>query len=268
VPGVSFNSIGASEGLDNISIRGISSTSGSATVGIYLDDVSITVKNFFDGSSQPKLFDIDRIEVLRGPQGTLYGASSMGGTIRFVTKQPDLDNYSGEFQTDLSGTVHGGVNYKEGRGRQRTDRAGQGGDPHQSGLQHRQRLYRPLCQYRRPGRSAGASGVNKERALMLRTTGKLLLSDDTTVTPGLFFQRDKADDNAAFYPALGLWKQDKQVDEYGRDTMFLPSLTVTHDLGFADLTSVTAISGAISPVRRTAPITTARCSPRPSWIRC
>ena len=69
VPGVSFNSIGASEGLDNISIRGISSTSGSATVGIYLDDVSITVKNFFDGSSQPKLFDIDRIEVLRGPSG-------------------------------------------------------------------------------------------------------------------------------------------------------------------------------------------------------
>src|SRR5262249_29549229 len=61
VPGVSFNSVGASEGLDNITIRGISSTSGSATVGIYLDDVSMTVKNFFDGSSQPKLFDIDRI---------------------------------------------------------------------------------------------------------------------------------------------------------------------------------------------------------------
>jgi outer membrane receptor protein involved in Fe transport len=238
VPGVSFNSIGASEGLDNISIRGISSTSGSATVGIYLDDVSITVKNFFDGSSQPKLFDIDRIEVLRGPQGTLYGASSMGGTIRFVTKQPDLENYSGEFQTDLSGTVHGGVNYNEaamlnvpiveGKAAIRTSLA----YSTDSGY---------IDHYARIDGNPGpfiASGVNQERAIMLRTTGKLLVSDDTTITPGLFFQRDKADDNAAFYPAQGLWKQDKQVDEYGRDTMFLPSLTVNHDLGFADFTSV------------------------------
>jgi outer membrane receptor protein involved in Fe transport len=235
VPGVSFNSIGASEGLDNISIRGISSTSGSATVGIYLDDVSITVKNFFDGSSQPKLFDIDRIEVLRGPQGTLYGASSMGGTIRFVTKQPDLDHFSGELSTDLSGTVHGGLNYNEGAvlnvpivPGKAAIRASLGYSLDSGYIDH----------YTQSGELA-QSGVNDERALMFRLTGKLLLSDDTTVTPGLFFQRDKADDNAAFYPALGLWKQDKQVDEYGRDTMFLPSLTVTHDLGFADLTSVT-----------------------------
>jgi iron complex outermembrane recepter protein len=239
VPGVSFNSLGASEGLDNISIRGISSTSGSATVGIYLDDVSITVKNFFDGSSEPKLFDIDRIEVLRGPQGTLYGASSMGGTIRFVTKQPDLENYSGEFQTDLSGTVHGGVNYKEaavlnvpiveGVAAIRTSLAYSGDSGYVDNYAKIDGNPGPLV----------SSGVNQENALMLRTTGKLLLSDDTTITPGVFFQRDKADDNAAFYPALGLWKQDKQVDEYGRDTLFLPSLTVDHDLGFADLTSVT-----------------------------
>jgi outer membrane receptor protein involved in Fe transport len=238
VPGVSFNSIGASEGLDNITIRGISSTSGSATVGIYLDDVSMTVKNFFDGSSQPKLFDIDRIEVLRGPQGTLYGASSMGGTIRFVTKQPDVQNYSGEFQSDLSGTKHGGVNYNEAAvvnvpivpdvAAIRTSLS----YSVDSGY---------IDHYAKIDGEPGAllqSGVNQEAALMLRTTGKLLIGDDTTITPGIFFQRDKADDNAAFYPSLGLWKQDKQVDEYGRDTMFLPSLSVTHDFGFADFTSV------------------------------
>jgi iron complex outermembrane receptor protein len=239
VPGVSFNSIGASEGLDNITIRGISSTSGSATVGIYLDDVSITVKNFFDGSSQPKLFDIDRIEVLRGPQGTLYGASSMGGTIRFVTKQPDLENFNGEFQSDLSGTVHGGVNYSE---------AGVVNVPIVPGVAAiRTSLSYSvdsgyIDHYAKIDGEPGPllqSGVNQEAALMLRTTGKLLLGDDTTITPGVFFQRDKADDNAAFYPSLGLWKQDKQVDEYGRDTMFLPSLSVTHDFGFADFTSVT-----------------------------
>jgi outer membrane receptor protein involved in Fe transport len=235
VPGVSFNSLGASEGLDNISIRGISSTSGSATVGIYLDDVSITVKNFFDGSSQPKLFDIDRIEVLRGPQGTLYGASAMGGTIRFITKTPDLDSYSGLLSTDLSGTVHGGVNYNEGAVVNvpiapgiAAIRASLGYSLDSGYIDH----------YTQSG-ELDKTGINDERALMFRTTGKLLAGDDTTITPGVFFQRDKADDNGAFYPALGLWKTDKQVVEYGRDEMFLPSLTVTHDLGFADVTSVT-----------------------------
>ena len=238
VPGVSFNSIGASEGLDNITIRGISSTSGSATVGIYLDDVSMTVKNFFDGSSQPKLFDVDRIEVLRGPQGTLYGASSMGGTIKFVTKQPDLENFNGVFQSDLSGTVHGGLNYSEAAALNvpivpgiAAIRTSISYSVDSGYIDHYARIEGqpgPLVQ----------SGVNQEAALMLRTTGKLLLGDDTTITPGVFFQRDKADDNGAFYPALGLWKQDKAVDEYGRDTMFLPSLTVTHDFGFADFTSV------------------------------
>ena len=247
IPGVSFNSLAGSEGLDNISIRGISSTSGSATVGIYLDDVSITVKNFFDGSSQPKLFDIDRIEVLRGPQGSLYGASAMGGTIRFITKQPNLDGYSAELDSDLSGTVHGGVNYNEGAVVNvpivpgiAAIRTSFGYSLDSGYIDH----------YSQSG-VLDQSGVNNERALVFRTTGKLLIGDDTTITPGIFYQRDKADDNAAFYPngnstsnasgffpGLGLWKQDKQVVEYGRDEMFLPSLTATHDLGFADLTSV------------------------------
>ena len=72
VPGVNFNSLAGTEGTTNIEIRGVSSTSGSATVGLYIDDISITTKNFFyDGAAQPKLFDLDRLEVLRGPQGTL-----------------------------------------------------------------------------------------------------------------------------------------------------------------------------------------------------
>jgi outer membrane receptor protein involved in Fe transport len=181
------------------------------------------------------LFDIDRIEVLRGPQGTLYGASAMGGTIRFVTKQPDLDSYSGEFDTDLSGTENGGLNYTEGavinapivEGKAAI-RASLGYSLDGGYIDH----------YSQEGRLEN-QGVNDERALMFRMTGKLVVDDDTTITPGVFFQRDKADDNAAFYPALGIWKQDKQVIEYGRDTMFLPSLSITHDLGFADLTSVT-----------------------------
>jgi len=113
VPGISFQA-GPGPGLDNIEIRGVSSTSGSATVGIYIDEVSVTVSNSqYDGAVQPKLFDLDRIEVLRGPQGTLYGASSMGGTIRFITKQPDLHSFSASVSTDLSETHHGGFNNDE-----------------------------------------------------------------------------------------------------------------------------------------------------------
>ena len=44
---------------------------------------------YSQGSAEPKFFDLDHIEVLRGPQGTLYGASSMGGTIKFISNQPN-----------------------------------------------------------------------------------------------------------------------------------------------------------------------------------
>ena len=95
VPNVSFTAAtgngGAGPGTSNIEIRGISSGAGAATVGIYLGDVSLTVGNVYTmGAVEPKFFDIDRVEVLRGPQATLYGASSMGGTIKFVPNEPDL----------------------------------------------------------------------------------------------------------------------------------------------------------------------------------
>ena len=94
-------------------MRGISSSAGSATVGLYLDDVPITVTNLYNGAVEPRLFDLDRVEVLRGPQGTLYGASSMGGAIRFISNQPDLNTFGGSVNSQVSGTRHGGVNYDE-----------------------------------------------------------------------------------------------------------------------------------------------------------
>ena len=95
VPNLSFSS-GGGPGQNNIEIRGVSSQAGSATTGIYLDDVPINVLNIYTtGATEPRFFDIDRVEVLRGPQGTIYGASSMGGTIHFVSNQPDLHKFSG-----------------------------------------------------------------------------------------------------------------------------------------------------------------------------
>jgi outer membrane receptor protein involved in Fe transport len=239
VPGLSFGA-GGSEGLTNIEIRGVSSTSGSATVGLYLDDVSITTKNFYDGAAQPKLFDIDRIEVLRGPQGTLYGASSLGGTIRFVTPQPDMTQYFGSLSQDVSGTYRGGLNY--------IDKAIANIPlvPDKLALRASVGYSRDsgwINQY--PALDANSSGsplrngVNHEEAFSTHETLKWIVNDDLVVTPSLFYQKDSTGDNSAFYPSSGLYNQDKEVVEYGHDQLFVPSITAVDNLGFADLTSVT-----------------------------
>ena len=88
IPGVTLNSAGP--GQSSYSIRGIASVGGNApTTGIYIDETPI-LPSGGDGATasiDPDLFDLARVEVLRGPQGTLYGASSMGGTVRFITNQ-------------------------------------------------------------------------------------------------------------------------------------------------------------------------------------
>jgi iron complex outermembrane receptor protein len=79
-PGVNIDNTGT----NNIAIRGIASSGGSGTTGIYIDDTPIQIRAlaFNPDDALPKAFDLDRIEVLRGPQGTLFGAGSEGGTVR------------------------------------------------------------------------------------------------------------------------------------------------------------------------------------------
>jgi outer membrane receptor protein involved in Fe transport len=87
-------------------IRGINSA-GAGTVGVYLDEVIITGENSQDGSGQAadiKLFDIDRVEVLKGPQGTTFGSSALSGTIRYITTKPKLDEVGGYMQSALRAT--------------------------------------------------------------------------------------------------------------------------------------------------------------------
>jgi iron complex outermembrane recepter protein len=114
VPGLSFQTLGA--GFTDITLRGV--TTGfdvSPTVGIYVDDVPYGSATAFAQGAQVALdvglFDLERIEVLRGPQGTLYGASTMGGLLKYVTKLPDLTSFGGEMHVGVSDTNDGGVNY-------------------------------------------------------------------------------------------------------------------------------------------------------------
>ena len=93
VPGLLVSSSGSYQ--RDIQIRGVSNITGnlgSSMVGLYLDEASVTSGRFF----QPDLrtYDLERVEVLRGPQGTLFGEGSVGGTIRFITKHPVLDRFA------------------------------------------------------------------------------------------------------------------------------------------------------------------------------
>jgi outer membrane receptor protein involved in Fe transport len=115
VPGLSFTTEGA--GYGQIALRGV--TTGnldvSPTVGVYVDEVPYGSSTSFAQGARATLdvglFDLDHIEVLRGPQGTLYGASAMGGLIKYVPKMPDATRFSGDVQTGLSGTQDGGISY-------------------------------------------------------------------------------------------------------------------------------------------------------------
>ena len=107
VPNLAFAPTGDGVGTARtISIRGIS---GNNVTGFYIDDTPLP------DSIDPRVLDVDHIEVLRGPQGTLYGARSMGGTVRIITKPPNLN--------DFEATVHAGLSTTS-----RTDRPNYTGD--------------------------------------------------------------------------------------------------------------------------------------------
>src|SRR3989440_622549 len=115
VPGISFKTSGP--GQTEFEMRGLTSTGGeSPTVGFYLDDAALTPAAMAQNGKtviDPSLFDLNRVEVLRGPQGTLYGAGSMGGTIKLVTNQPDPRAFAASVEGTGSGTSGGGFNHTE-----------------------------------------------------------------------------------------------------------------------------------------------------------
>jgi len=116
VPSVpSLNAYQNGPGRTRLYIRGIANGAGNdndtqngETVAIYLDEIPISL-----GAMNPELglFDLERVEVLRGPQGTLYGAGSMAGTIRQVSRKPNLNEVEGVFEAGYSTISHGSNGY-------------------------------------------------------------------------------------------------------------------------------------------------------------
>jgi iron complex outermembrane receptor protein len=113
IPGLSMRSAGP--GLTEYDARGLASNGGAApTVGFYLDEIPLSPPALSQSGKvviDPDLYDIERVEVLRGPQGTLYGSGSMGGTIKVITNQPKLGLFEGSVQGTGSYTDGGSGNY-------------------------------------------------------------------------------------------------------------------------------------------------------------
>lgn len=111
----SLHAVNSGPGQSQIIVRGVNSgrvnhnqPQARSLVGLYIDETPISDTGF---NPDVDLFDIDRIEVLRGPQGTLYGASSMSGTIRLITVQPKLDELGVRVEVGASHTRDGGENH-------------------------------------------------------------------------------------------------------------------------------------------------------------
>ena len=265
VPNLNFSDFGNT--IRRVAIRGVDSSAGSGTTGIYINDVPIQVRqigfNAFD--SFPQVFDLERIEVLRGPQGTLFGAGSQGGTVRFITPEPSLDEYSGYSRAIVSTTRRGDVSYEVG--------AAVGGPIVEDRI-----AFRVSAWYRDEGgyidrlTESGAAtasleveeeDANSTESVAIRGDFKIAVTDNFTISPSIFYQKEDFNDtnvlwledtgpsalttsfaDAYVVPATfsnldeGLFVGGDPIQQSGSDEFILPSIKAEWDMGFGALTVV------------------------------
>ncbi len=111
-PGINYATSG-SPAFGTITVRGVGQESSIPVVGVYVDDVPFSTNSPFSGGSNilfdGLLGDVERVEIIKGPQGTLYGAGAVGGVVRYITKDPALQQFRANAVTDISSTQEGGI---------------------------------------------------------------------------------------------------------------------------------------------------------------
>jgi len=243
-PGVQFDHYPERPFQTNIAMRGLNGRDGTA-IGIYIDDVPIPAPSAWGASiyrSFPLLFDLGRVEVLRGPQGTLFGQGSMGGAVRFITQQPDLTEYSGVTSADVAKTERGGMSYESGTAV---------GGPLSSGS----------AGFRLAGwiRSDGGfidrvdpftgatvdANANRSVSEVFRATLLFAPSDTLRIVPLLMYQSERVHDTSSFYtylsdPGAGILQNGKLLQQPGDDEFALASLKLTATFATTELTVLTA----------------------------
>ncbi len=231
-------------GTSNISIRGIASSGGAGTTGIYIDDTPIQMRAlaFNPDEAQPKSFDIERIEVLRGPQGTLFGAGSMGGTVRYITTQPSLRKSSVYSRSEISFTASGDPSYEAGIA---------AGGPLIEGVFGA----RITAWYRKDGGwidrinpdtlALEDKRTNHAETTLVRLAAVWAPSDKWTLTPSIYYQDAKKNDVSNYWTLYSnpsshhfISANPSQLDS--PDKLYMPALKIEANLASVHLISSTS----------------------------
>lgn len=232
------------QGSNYVAIRGITSTVGASTTGIYIDDTPIQARAIGAGNGTstafPTLFDLNRVEVLRGPQGTLFGAGSEGGTVRFIQAEPGLTKFTGYSRAEIAATEHGDPSAELG--------AALGGPIIKDVLGFRVSGY-----VRRDGGwvdrqpisgAAGGKDENDRETVSLRAALTFAPTEGLTITPALLYQDVDGYGSPDSWDILSNYSKGRYVSgnetrDVSSDRFFLPSLKIAYDLGPVTITSNT-----------------------------
>jgi outer membrane receptor protein involved in Fe transport len=239
-PGIQYSDAGP---VNRLSIRGISTSVGQTTTATYIDDVPVDTRIGIIaviGSSEVKVFDLERVEVDRGPQGTLFGAGAEAGAIRFISNQPSLDKFSGYARSEVSYTQGGDLGYEAG--------VAEGGPIVSDKLGFRVSVwYRHDPGYINdeslvPG-GYSASDANWANNYIVRAALKVAPTDALTVTGSMAYQRAEQNVFSEYTPVAssgdqlaytGLLRQ-PLLDYY-----YIPSVNAVLDLGSVSLTATSS----------------------------
>jgi outer membrane receptor protein involved in Fe transport len=228
--------------LTNIAIRGISADKGQPTTGIYIDDTPIQMPHNSFSDPFPVTFDLARVEVLRGPQGTLFGSSAEGGAIRFITNEPSITDSDALYRAQISTTEQGSLSYEAG--------AAAGGPLIPDTLGARvSAWYREEGGYvNRLDPFTGAvvdADSNRSWTEALRLALAFAPTETLRITPSLSYQAGHVHDSPVFYtylsdPNAGQFNSGRLLRQPDDDSFTLASLKIEQHLNGSLFTAVSS----------------------------
>ncbi|WP_077038285.1 TonB-dependent receptor [Pelomonas sp. KK5] len=233
-PGVVFNSY--QPGVSHVVLRGIATSSGNVqgqtTTGYFLNEVPLTEPGWTIVVPDIDTFDLARVEVLRGPQGTLFGSGAMGGAIQYVANVADARGFDAAAETTISSTKNASVGYT-GKAMVNVP------------IKENLLAVRAVAEYRRdPGYldniGTGEKGSNTTVLSGGRFSAVLTPSRGTTLTWLSLVQKTDSDDNAYRMQGLGELERKTSIDEPTKTRVSVHSLRLDQDLGGTKFTALAA----------------------------